>query len=105
MSNDNEGTVVPVIFATGFGFNGGSWCANIVVINQIPVSPNGPPQDHVQAVVQMPWALAKALHSALGQMIADYELREGVVSMPRSFELKKVDTSDTQRKSDPGEQQ
>lgn len=61
------------------------WCAQLMFMTT--AFTNEGVFNDVDAVVSVPWPLAKALHEILGMILTQYEKDEGaIIQLPKSFE-------------------
>lgn len=61
------------------------WVAQVMFMTQKADPQTGDMQIALDTVASLPWPLAKALHAILGRVIAEYEGKEGAITVPASF--------------------
>lgn len=68
--------------ASGVQLNSARWTLQLIVVSPMSVASG---QDRAEAVVSMPWTLAKALYLGLGETLKAYEAAEGEIALPKSY--------------------
>lgn len=89
MSDDSRANFTtqtsPVYFASGIEAAANMWVLTLAFL----AAGHGPQglTEVPQASVSIPWPLAKAIKTTLEKAINDYEAQQGVISLPRGFDV------------------
>lgn len=88
MSDSGDSTPkAPQYFATGVAVGGNSWVVNLIFNQQQPRDDSS--VDVPAAIVSIPWPLAKAMAELVLDAIAQFEVSESSVPLPKSYVAKR----------------
>jgi hypothetical protein len=76
---------IPMFNAAGLQVYGAAWMLHIVFCDVQPgTTTDGAVKELPRMAIGIPWPLVKMLHRILAVAIAQYEAKEGTISVPRS---------------------